>query len=274
MPTVVSVVNNKPDTTYYRTQAAVLIASLAHGIAERGKRVLVLDMDPEATTSTHLRPDTDEVPCMANALLSEIPLSEAIRPSRYEGIDVVTANAALHRAHRELHALARPVLHMRDMLAQSEVAYDFVLIDCPNTLSMTTANALAASDGLFFAFAPTANVLDSMEKLLDRVRMFQIKMGHFSPLLGATLFPDLHDDALNRILGNHAHKFFGGKWIEGAWHDTDSEIDGLLNAAERHRLADYLIERHARYDAVKRRSERPAAVFSKSTPAPGVTAAA
>ncbi len=134
---------------------------LGRGLVEHGKKVLVLDLDPQAnlTTAMGLDPINLEGPSIYDCLLkNEAQLAESIFETDF-GFDVVPATMSLALAEKELYnAMNRDrKLHRKlgEMEKQSRknsrLAYDYVLIDCPPSLGILTVNALAAVD---FALVP------------------------------------------------------------------------------------------------------------------------
>src|SRR3954465_8376333 len=142
---VLAVVNQKGGTS--KTTTAV---NLAAALATRGERVLVIDLDPQATASAWLgHPRGGRG--LADLLTDGIGILSALaRPSSAPGVDVVPANSTLAGVER-YHALsgtpgAECVL--RDALRALPPRYDWIFIDCPPSLGLLAVSALTASDGV------------------------------------------------------------------------------------------------------------------------------
>ena len=170
---VISVVNFKGGSS--KTTATI---HLAHRYALRGYRVLVLDLDPQASLTTFfgLRPELEfaEGGTIYDALRYEdqLPLSAVIRKTYFHKLDMVPAGLMLSEYETETaNALTRrvqPIFAERLALALEEVEadYDLVLIDCPPQLGFLTLTALAASTGLLVTVVPGMLDIASMSQFL------------------------------------------------------------------------------------------------------------
>lgn len=170
---VISVVNFKGGSS--KTTATI---HLAQRYALRGYRVLVLDLDPQASLTTFFgfRPELEfaEGGTIYDALRydSQVPLSEVIQKTYFNKLDMAPAGLMLSEYETETaNALTRriqPIFAERLALALEEVeaSYDLVLIDCPPQLGFITLSALAASTGLLVTVVPGMLDIASMSQFL------------------------------------------------------------------------------------------------------------
>jgi chromosome partitioning protein len=170
---VISVVNFKGGSS--KTTATI---HLAQRFALRGYRVLVLDLDPQASLTTFFgfRPELEfaESGTIYDALRYEgrVPLSSVIQKTYFHNLDMVPAGLLLSEYETETaNALARrqqPIFAERLSLALDEVEadYDLILIDCPPQLGFLTLTALAASTGLLVTVVPGMLDIASMSQFL------------------------------------------------------------------------------------------------------------
>jgi len=150
-----------------KTSIAVnLSASLAH----YGRRVLLVDLDPQgnATTGSGI----DKTACESTVygvLLGEHALAEAVR--HCEGnFDIVPSNRELAGAEVELIGMERREYRLRDALGGTTAGYDFVVIDCPPALNMLTVNGFAAADAVIIPMQCEYYALEGLSDLVGTLR--------------------------------------------------------------------------------------------------------
>lgn len=151
--------------------------SLAAGLARRGKRVLLIDIDSQANSSKVLLPHYPEIAkdlTVYRTILHRQPL--AIHPTDIPNLEIVPSHILLSNTDIELttakdHREAR----LKRALDLTKDAYDHVLIDCPPALSWLTINAFTATDGVLVVVSPGYFELDSivqLSKVIDEVREY------------------------------------------------------------------------------------------------------
>jgi chromosome partitioning protein len=150
-----------------KTSIAVnLAASLAH----YGKRVLLVDLDPQGNATTGS--GVDKGACEATVygvLLGEYSVGEAIR--RCEGgYDIVPSNRELAGAEVELIGIERREFRLRDAIRATAADYDFVVIDCPPALNMLTVNGFAAADAVIIPMQCEYYALEGLSDLVGTLR--------------------------------------------------------------------------------------------------------
>lgn len=162
--------------------------SLGAALAESGRRVLVIDLDSQASTSLSLGvPRACLAPSSADVVLQGLPLASALRATRVAGLDLVTASADLASADQELSLLPDRELRLLHSIDGALDGYDDVLIDCPASLSVLALNALAASDAFIVPVVPQFLALEGVQNLLAAADRMWEKWGRRSRLLGLLL---------------------------------------------------------------------------------------
>src|SRR3982751_6116729 len=141
--------------------------NLAAALAQAGRRVCVLDLDPQAHASTHLGVEPDgTIPSLYDVLVANKPLA-AIRRPVAETLWVAPSDINLAAAEVELAGIVGREVILREALAQDAEPFDFVLMDCGPSLGVLTLNALAAADEVFIPLQPHFLALHGLSKLLE-----------------------------------------------------------------------------------------------------------
>lgn len=144
--------------------------NLAAALAERGRRVLVVDLDPQANTTTWLgAPIGDGA---FDLLTASTPVGELIAESQVPGIAVVAASPTLNGAERSLAREVGAETTLRRRLGEIPAGrWDYLLIDTPPTLGLLTLNALAAVEELIVPVETHVLALAGVAQLLETIRM-------------------------------------------------------------------------------------------------------
>lgn len=160
--------------------------NLAAALAERGARVLVIDLDPQGNASTALGvPHTADTPSVYDVLIDEFPLADIIQESP-ESPNLLCAPSTIHLAGAEIELVSQVAREHRlrtavdDYLATAEERVDFILIDCPPSLGLLTINAFTAATELLIPIQCEYYALEGLSQLLGTVRMIQ---KHLNPRL-------------------------------------------------------------------------------------------
>lgn len=141
--------------------------NLAAALADTGKRVCVMDLDPQAHASTHLGIEPDgSHPSLYDVLVNNQPLSE-VRRQVGENLFLLPSDINLAAAEVELAGIVGREVILREAMAKDEEPYDFVVMDCGPSLGVLTLNALAAADEVFIPLQPHFLALHGLSKLLE-----------------------------------------------------------------------------------------------------------
>jgi chromosome partitioning protein len=152
--------------------------NLGAALADYGRKVLVVDFDPQGAASVGLGVNPHELDRTVYTLLMErgVQVADVVRPTAVAGLDVLPANIDLSAAEVQLVGeVARETVLSR-ALRSAEDAYDVVLVDCQPSLGLLTVNALTAAHGVlipleceFFALRGVALLIETVEKVRDRL---------------------------------------------------------------------------------------------------------
>jgi chromosome partitioning protein len=141
--------------------------NLAAALAEAGKRVCVLDLDPQAHASTHLGIEPNgTIPSIYDVLVSNKPLAE-VRQAAADNLWLIPSDINLAAAEVELAGIVGREVILREALAQDPETFDFMVMDCGPSLGVLTLNALAAADEVLIPLQPHFLALHGLSKLLE-----------------------------------------------------------------------------------------------------------
>ncbi len=153
--------------------------NLAAGIAAHDQRVLLVDMDPQGNATMGSGIDKRTLATSVyQVLLGMTDVSSARRVSEIGGYDMLGANRELAGAEVELVDLEHRETRLKDALSAVDDRYEFILIDCPPSLSLLTLNGLCAAHGVII---PMQCEYFALEGLADLVNTIQRVAGHLNP---------------------------------------------------------------------------------------------
>jgi chromosome partitioning protein len=159
--------------------------NLAAGLAREGQRVLLVDLDPQGNASMGSGIDKRKLELSVyDVLLEAATIAEARLRSEKGGYDVLAANRELAGAEVELVALARRNQRLRDALAAVADDYDFVLIDCPPSLSLLTLNGLCAANGVIVPMQCEYFALEGLSDLVNTIKQVHANLNRELQLIG------------------------------------------------------------------------------------------
>ena len=164
--------------------------NLAAGLAQVGKRVLLVDLDPQGNATMGSGIDKRALdPSIYDVLLETTSVAEARLPSPSGGYQVLGSNRDLAGAEVELVQLERREKRLKSALQAVRGEYDFVLIDCPPSLSMLTLNGLCAAHGVIVPMQCEYFALEGLSDLVNTIKQVH-----------ANLTPELEIIGLLRVM--------------------------------------------------------------------------
>ena len=164
--------------------------NLAAGLARVGQRVLVVDLDPQGNATMGSGVDKRALELTVyDVLLESASIAEARRHSEKAGYDVLGANRELAGAEVELVELERRDKRLKGAIAAIASEYDFVLVDCPPSLSLLTLNGLCSAHGVIVPMQCEYFALEGLSDLVNTIKQVH-----------ANLNPDLQIIGLLRVM--------------------------------------------------------------------------
>ena len=186
--------------------------NLATALAAVGRRVLVVDLDPQGNASTGLGLTREQRRLgVYDVLIGAARLDEAAVPSAVPGLAVVPATVDLSGAEIELVDLERREYRLAESIDAASLDYDFVLIDCPPALGLLTLNALVAADAILVPLQCEFFALEGLTHLMRTVERIREKFNPRLEIQGVVLTMFDKRNNLSDLVAADVREFFGDK---------------------------------------------------------------
>lgn len=173
-PKIIAVANQKGGVG--KTTTTI---NLGAALAEQGLRVLLVDLDPQGNASTGLGvAKEDRAITTYDLLLSDVSIQDVVQTTDFEGLWIAPSNSDLSSADIEMAASERRSFLLRDALRQPAIDtynLNYILIDCPPSLSLLTVNAMVAAHSVLVPLQSEFFALEGLSQLLLTVREVRAK---------------------------------------------------------------------------------------------------
>lgn len=151
--------------------------NLAACLAEKGKKVLGVDMDPQGNLTSGLGVDKDSVEkSIYELIIGEVDIKEVINKEVLENLDIIPTSIDLSAAEIELIGVDDKEYILRNAIDQVKDQYDFVIIDCPPSLSMLTINAMTTADSVIVPIQCEYYALEGLSQLIHTVELVKDRL--------------------------------------------------------------------------------------------------
>ena len=183
--------------------------NLTCALKKRGRRVLLVDCDPQGNSTSGMGVDKTATPNCYDMLMNGAAAADCIRSTKYG--DVLPANMNLSGCSVELVSSEQREYIMKTALAAVQGDYDFILIDCPPSLELLTVNALCAANSLIVPVQGEYFALEGLSDLMHTVRMVRRSLNPGLELEGVLL--TMFDGRTNLALqvAEEVKRYFPGK---------------------------------------------------------------
>ena len=189
--------------------------NLAACLAQSGKTVLAVDMDPQGNTTSGFGIDKSKLKYTTyDLLLNQCYIEQATLKTCVEGLSLLPSNVDLSGAEIELIEEPRREYVLKDVLDNAKYLYDFVLIDCPPSLSMLTVNALTAADAVLVPIQCEYYAMEGLSQLMHTIELVQRRLNPFLRIEGIVF--TMYDartnlsiqvvDEVKKYLGNSVYR--------------------------------------------------------------------
>lgn len=188
--------------------------NLATAMAAAGKRLLIIDLDPQGNASTGLGCDADAREITSyDVLLGAVPLVDAVQPTEVPGLDLIPSTIDLSGADLELADMPQRNFRLAQALerANLEDDYDYVLIDCPPSLSLLTINALVASSSVLVPLQCEFFALEGLSLLLKTIEQVRASLNPGLEMAGVVLTMFDRRNNLSLQVADDIREYLGDK---------------------------------------------------------------
>lgn len=182
-------------------------------LADGGKKVLLLDFDPQANASSALGYVEDGRGDVYHGILGKVKPYDLVRASRVNNFHFIPAGAHLAGATVELLEVPGREYYLRNFLSALSDFYDYIFIDLPPSLSMLTINGLVAANEVMIPVQAEYYSLEGLSQLLQTIELIRGNMGHDLKVAGAVItmfdrWEQLSQEVARNLRANFPHKVY------------------------------------------------------------------
>lgn len=186
--------------------------NLAAGLATLGKKVLLVDIDPQGNASSGLGLNRDDIlHSVYDVLIGELPLPGIVRETEIDGLEVAPSNIQLAGAEIELVNAVGREAKLKKALERVQGEYDYIFIDCPPSLGLLTLNALTAAQSVLIPIQCEYYALEGLGQLMQTIQMVQRHLNPALALEGVLLTMFDARTNLSIQVVDEVKKYFNGK---------------------------------------------------------------
>ena len=178
--------------------------NLSACLAEKGKKVLAIDLDPQGNMTSGLGVDKNEVENTAYQLiLNECSINESIQPTVVDNLKIIASNVELAGAEIELLGINDKEYILKTTVDYVKDDYDYIIIDCPPSLNMLTVNAMTTADTVLVPIQCEYYALEGLIQLIHTINLVQERLNPNLQMEGVvfTMY-DVRTNLSNQVVEN------------------------------------------------------------------------
>lgn len=191
--------------------------NLAAYLASMGKKVLIVDMDPQGNATSGVGIDkTGDIKSIYNIISGENSPEEVVERTGIEGLDIIPSELNLAGAEIELVQMESRENVIKNSLNRLRNSYDYIAIDCPPSLGLLTVNALTASNSIVIPIQCEFYALEGLSQLMNTIKLVKKHLNSGIDIEGVVLtMRDARSNLVNQV-SSEIRKFFGKKVYDTA----------------------------------------------------------
>lgn len=206
MAKVIAIANQKGGVG--KTTTAV---NLSACVAEKGKKVLLIDIDPQGNATSGLSSNAHGEQSIYDVLINEVKMETAIKPTMVKNLHICVSNIDLAGAEIELVSLVSRETRLRNAIENMETEYDYIFIDCPPSLGLVTLNAFAAADSVIVPIQCEYYALEGLGQLVNSIKLVQKHLNPELTIEGVVLTMFDSRTRLSIQVASEVNKYFDSK---------------------------------------------------------------
>lgn len=206
MGKIVSIANQKGGVG--KTTTAVNLSTI---LAKKGKKVLMIDADPQGNASSGLGIDKEVEESVYDILVNETEIKNVVKKTNIKNLDICPSNINLAGAEVELVSMMSREYRLKEKLDVIKNEYDFIIIDCPPSLGLITLNAFTASDSVLIPVQCEYYALEGLGQLINTINLVKKHLNKNIEVEGALLtMYDIRTNLSNQVV-KEVKKYFNDK---------------------------------------------------------------